>query len=138
MYNRVLELSTQLGNSVCELYERQIIVCHSNLKLGIFTTSAVDNIDQNPSSTTAQGSFHGKGISIFQHPHIDCAGCNRDIHTIESSASTETGLKQLPSVYRWVPPVGVTNKQQNIPACSDSLTRVSCKNIPASIRSEYM
>jgi hypothetical protein len=43
-YSRVLELSTQLGNSVCARYEEQNIVCPSSLRHGVFTTGAVDNI----------------------------------------------------------------------------------------------
>ena len=41
------------------------VVCPLQLRRGVFTTSAVDNIDHNPSSTSAQGSLHGTGISIF-------------------------------------------------------------------------
>ncbi|CAB4025239.1 hypothetical protein ROHU_037104 [Paramuricea clavata] len=37
------------------------------LKEEVFTTAAVDNIDHDPSSTTATKSFHGTSISIFQH-----------------------------------------------------------------------
>ena len=37
-------------------------------KKTLFTTSAYDNIDHNPSSITAKESFHGTGISVFQHP----------------------------------------------------------------------
>ena len=44
------------------------IVYHPHLKGQLFTTAAVDNIHYNPSSTTASGSFHGTGISLFQHP----------------------------------------------------------------------
>ncbi|KAG7162819.1 hypothetical protein Hamer_G031227, partial [Homarus americanus] len=32
---------------------------------------AVDNLDQNPFSNTATDSFHGTGISLFQHPDFD-------------------------------------------------------------------
>ena len=32
----------------------------------IFTVSAIDNLDYNPSSSTAKDSFHGTGILIFQ------------------------------------------------------------------------
>ena len=30
-------------------------------------TSAADNIDHEPSSTTSEDSFHGTGISLFQY-----------------------------------------------------------------------
>ena len=34
---------------------------------GLFTTAAIDNIDNTPASTTATDAFHGTSISIFQH-----------------------------------------------------------------------
>ena len=43
-------------------------ICPLNLKQKLYTTAAVDNIDHNPTSTTSQKSFHGTGVSIFQHP----------------------------------------------------------------------
>ncbi|KAK3730385.1 hypothetical protein QZH41_004674 [Actinostola sp. cb2023] len=67
-YDRVLAISTDLGNEVCRRYKDEGAVCPSNLRLDLFTTAAVDNIDHNPSSTTAHDSFHGTGISLFQHP----------------------------------------------------------------------
>lgn len=66
-YDRVLSISSELGNAVCSLYHREQVVCPPNLRTGLFTTSAFDNIDHNPSSTTARDSFHGTGISMFQH-----------------------------------------------------------------------
>ncbi|KAK3753825.1 hypothetical protein QZH41_005373 [Actinostola sp. cb2023] len=62
-YDRVLAISTALGNELCRRYEEDNVVCPPNLRLGVFTTSAVDNIDHNPTSTTARDSFHGTGIS---------------------------------------------------------------------------
>lgn len=67
-YDRVLEISTQLGESVLSQFLEDGVVCPAVLQKGIFTTSAVDNIDDNPTATTATSSFHGTGISIFQHP----------------------------------------------------------------------
>ncbi|CAH3023090.1 unnamed protein product [Porites evermanni] len=64
-YDRVLELSTDFGNSVCARFESEGVVCPPKLNKGVFTTAAMDNIDHNPSSTTAQGAFHGTGISLF-------------------------------------------------------------------------
>ena len=63
-YDRVLEISTAMGNRVCEQYHRDAAVCPPNLRQCLFTTAAVDNIDHNPSSTTATSSFHGTGISL--------------------------------------------------------------------------
>jgi hypothetical protein len=64
----VLEISTQLGESVLSQLMEDGVVCPVILQKGLFTTSAVDNIDHNPSATTATISCHGNGISVFQHP----------------------------------------------------------------------
>ena len=47
------------------------IVRPKSLKDGLFTSAAIDNIDRNPSSTTANSAFHGTPISIFRHPKED-------------------------------------------------------------------
>ena len=54
-YRRVLEISTAVGNSVCQQFHKQGVVSPPNLQSGHFTTAAVVNIDHNPSSTTAKG-----------------------------------------------------------------------------------
>ena len=64
-FGRVLRLSTDLCNAVCERYEENGTVCPPNLRGQVFTTA--DNIDVNPSFTTTTGSFHGTGISLIQH-----------------------------------------------------------------------
>ena len=67
-YDRVLRLSAEMGNSVCQRFHMEQVVCPPTLKGNVFTTAAVDNIDHNPSATTAKDSFHGTGISLLQHP----------------------------------------------------------------------
>ena len=69
-YDRVLRLSAQMGNSVCELFQRENVVCPPSLRGKVFITAAVDNIDHNPGSTTSKESFHGTGVSLFQHPTL--------------------------------------------------------------------
>ena len=65
-YNCVSELENCLVSSVCTRFEQDGVVCPSQLRKDLFTVGAFDNIDHNLSSTTAQGSFHGTRISIFQ------------------------------------------------------------------------
>lgn len=67
-YNRVLEIETAITNKICELYAEDNRICPPNLNLNVLTTSAIDNIDHNPSSNGAAYSFHGTGISLIQHP----------------------------------------------------------------------
>ena len=52
-YDRVMSISTNLGNGVCRRFEEEKVVCPTNLRKGLFTIAAIDNIDHNPSSTTA-------------------------------------------------------------------------------------
>ena len=53
-HDHVLDISTELGNLICNRYEVEKV--------------AIDNIDHNPSSTSAHDSLHGTGISLVQHP----------------------------------------------------------------------
>ena len=61
-YDHVLQLSTQMGKSVCQQFHREQVVCPPTMCGEVFTTAAIENIDHNPSSTTAKESFHGTGI----------------------------------------------------------------------------
>ena len=67
-YDRVLQLENQLATAVCLHTQKEGVVCPPQLRPGLFTVGTVDNLDHNPSSTTATGSFHGTGISLFQSP----------------------------------------------------------------------
>ena len=67
-YDRVFSISADRGNDVSELYNSEGVVCPRELRHGVFTTAAYDNIDRNPSSNTALGALHETAISLFQHP----------------------------------------------------------------------
>ncbi|VDI63255.1 Hypothetical predicted protein [Mytilus galloprovincialis] len=57
-----------LGNSICEAFDNENVVVTPTLRSDVFTTAAMDNIDHNPSSTTADKSLHDTAISLFQQP----------------------------------------------------------------------
>ena len=69
-YDRVLHLSAEMGNSMCQRFHMKQVVCPPIMRGTVFTTAAVDNINHNPSATTAKDSFHGTGISLVQHPTL--------------------------------------------------------------------
>ena len=73
-YDHVLSISTILGNNLCRQFEIEKNVCPPTLRKKLFTNAAIDNLDHNTSSTTAEDSFHGTGISIFQHPRCEASG----------------------------------------------------------------
>lgn len=61
-----------------------------------------DNIDNNPSSTTAKDSFQGTGISIFQHPDNDRSRQDRQPFYVTSSPKCL--LPSLQVTYTSIPP----------------------------------
>ena len=97
-----------------------------SLKPGIFTSAAVDNLDHNLSSATAQSSFHGTTISIFQHPAIPT---NRNIFKLEASTSRSEKMN-LPDIYIDIKPTrsvkpeppNVLTNQAHLPSTESMLS----------------
>ena len=114
-YDRVMEISTSMSNRVCEQYHQEQVVCPPNLRQGLFTTAAIDNIDHNPSSTTATHSFHGTGISLFQHPTSQKPGTDRREHRVLEGTGTSKKLCDLPDCYTIVRPLPVMRKDVPLP-----------------------
>ena len=74
-----------VATAVCKQFEDEGVVCPAKLRKDLFVVGALDNLDYNPSSTTAQDSFHGTGISVFQFPTINNSGICRDPVVIKPS-----------------------------------------------------
>lgn len=100
---------------MCEQYHRDAVVCPPNLLQGLLTTAAVDNIDHNTSSTTATGSFHGTGISLFQHPNKHSGGVDRREYHILARERTSKKIIGLPQSYANVIAVELSTKQPPVP-----------------------
>ena len=77
-------------------------MCPPKLCIGLFTTGVVDNVDHDPSSTTAKDSFHGTRVSLVQHPSHKNGGIDRDIPMISQGGSSTKSVIQLPSAYTMV------------------------------------
>ena len=121
-YDRVLKLSTDLANAVCKQYDDDGIVCPPGLRKNVFTSSAVDNIDHNPSSTTtlARDSFHGTAISLTNHLSDDCPGVDRTSIHIATSTRSKT-VTNMPSSYTLVSPASLHNKHPAVPLIPNSV-----------------
>ena len=65
------QISAQLGDAALRQFEEDGVVCPFVLRKGLFTTSAMDNIDHNP---TANISSHGTNIYVSKHPTSDLEG----------------------------------------------------------------
>jgi len=110
-YDRVMQISADLGNSICSQFEEEGVVCPSKLKRSLFTTANGDNIDHNPRAHTAKDSFHGTAVSLPQHPSTDGDGIARDrVVTCPDSPKKKT-LSDLPETYTDVQPVAVQVKK---------------------------
>lgn len=114
-YDRVLSISTDLGNKLCHHYEVEKAVCPPNLRSSLFTTAAADNIDHNPSSTSAHDSFHGTGISLFQHQSSDSRGVQRVVLAENHDVSRKRTLSKLPESYTTVPPLALGKRDVPVP-----------------------
>ncbi len=126
-YDRVLRLSAEMGNSVCQRFYMEQVVCLPTLQSNVHTSAAVDNIDHNPSSTTADDSLHGTALSLMQHPSCTGEGVDRGVVIIGGNAISRT-ITPLPHFYTDVPPV-TSVKQITIPATSViSLKKTTSRN----------
>ena len=78
--------------------------------------AAVDNIDHNPSSTTAKDSFHGTGISLFQQPTVENPGTDRGL-PILNDYTNGMSIAPLPESYTTINPVIDIKKDPPLPTC---------------------
>ena len=94
---------------------------HSSvLRKGLLTTVAMDNIDHNPSSTTAKSSFHGTSISIIQHPINNNFGEHHEMLHIAERQNT----KKVPPL-----PESCTNVRPAYFTASSALLPPKCQNL---------
>ena len=117
-YDRVLEICDAIGESVVLRYIENGVVCPLKMKGGVFTTSAVDNIDHNPTATTSKSSFHGTSISLFQHEHS--TGIPQ-----EKLVLSDTKQRKIPLL-----PDSFTNIQ---PASRNKEMRISDTSVPVAL-----
>ena len=111
-YDRVLQLTNKTANTLCSQYRGDGVVCPPTLKPGCFTVAAVDNVDHNLSSNTAQSSFHGTAISLTQFD-----GRN-DINVCTSYSATASDLASdivLPISYTEIEPCILPSKDPTVP-----------------------
>lgn len=102
-YPRVLDIERALAAKVCEKYVQDGCVCPPSLSEGVFTTAAIDNIDHNPTSCSANYSFHGTGISLIQHFNNQHNVDSNQTIVLEKSDFSNKRKPSLPDSYYNVP-----------------------------------
>ena len=121
-YDRVLQIQSNISNKICKHYEEEKVVCSPNLRRDLFTISAVDHIDHNPTSETAKDSFHGTAVSLMQHQTKTFSGIDRNWDIAESTPSSTRTINVLPSTYTTIPPAAIKTKQFNVPPFEGPVT----------------
>lgn len=107
-YDRVLEVSAQLGEATVNKYVEEGVVCPPVLRKGLFTTAVMDNIDHNPTATTATTSFHGTSISVFQHPSKE--NCGQERQQLKFGPEKVRSVPELPDAFTNISPASFATK----------------------------
>ena len=111
-YDRVMQIEEWLATAVCERFEDDGVVAPTILRKGLFTVGALDNLDHNPTATTATTYFYGTGISTFQFPSTREPGVIREpVTLLPARAHTHS----LPDHYAYVPAVSLKSTGVQVP-----------------------
>ena len=123
-YDRVMNISMDMATAAASQYQSDGVVCPLILRNGIFTTAAVDNIDHNPSSNTAQDAFHCTGISLFQNREEEFNGVQREraiLPCLQPGISNKK-IPQLSESYTNLTSVTARKKDPAVPMTTGRLT----------------
>ena len=67
-YDRVLQVTKGIGDNLVRQFKTHGIFAPGELKRGVFTMVAKDNVDHNATSNTATKYFHGTSMTVMQTP----------------------------------------------------------------------
>ena len=112
-YPRTLRISNELAKSICQRYKQEGIVCPPNLPKGVFTTSAIDNLDHDPTSNFSDWSFHGTAISLTCHNSDEY---QPDNSTLIPTSADSSKTFNLPEEFTFVSPFHLKNKSPVVPS----------------------
>jgi len=115
-YDRVIELENQLACAISEHFEEDGAVCPVNLRKGLFTVCAIDNLDHNQSAIASKAFFHGTGISVFQIPTEENHGEERPSIRIPYNSPES----RLSATYTNVPTIAFSKNGVEVNICNDS------------------
>ena len=114
-YNRVLNISNELGNMVCQHYRMERVLCLPALNGGYFTNGAVHNVDYDPSCTSAHDSFHGTRKSLCQHPDSNVSEVPWVIFAMPDDMDTKEAIACLPETYTNISPATLMRQDPPVP-----------------------
>ena len=100
-------ISVSLGNALLSTNEKEGVMVPMNLKLGLFTTTSLDNIGVQIKSSLSTTCLHGIEASLDQHPNYQNQGKRKE--QVEIQIEKEL-LHTLPDCYSDVPPFHLPNE----------------------------
>ena len=116
--HRVSQLSISMGNTLIKANERDGMVLPMSLKLGVFSTASVDNIDIEIQSSLSTTFLHGTAASINQHPTEHNQGQPREKIMLNQNVLK---LKRRPDWYTEIKPLYLPN-DVSISHCTKPIT----------------
>ena len=99
-------ISVSLGNTLVLTNEEVGVMVSMNLKLGLFTTASLDNINVQIKSSLSTTCLHGTAASLNQYPSHQNQGKRREQVEIQIG---KVLLHTLPDWYSDVPPFHLPN-----------------------------
>ena len=97
-YLRVLEITKDIGIKTLNKYEINDCFVPDNIKNGIFTVVAKDNINLNARCTIVKSHFHGISMSVLQFPSYFNPGQSQEYNIVKECDFVSTGSKKIPSL----------------------------------------
>ena len=119
-YDRVMEVKLQVANAVCKRHAEDGVVLPTNIRLSVFTTHDVDNLDSNKTGNLSRGDFHGTCITATNHLSKDNCGVRRPAITLDHTTNSKPKLSDR---YATVPPVEMKNDDVFVPRRGDGKVR---------------
>ena len=113
-YSRMSQVSCQLANAAITFWEKEGVVVPPHASKNVFTTGGMDNIDYNPTSTTAKTVLHGTGISIIQHHSLPYSATPLRENLLNESLMNNSNVLPLPAFYSTMEDVTLTNAELSL------------------------
>ena len=101
-YDRVLEVTKDIGDSLITQFKMHGMFLPGNLRSGLFTILAKDNVDSNATSSTATRHYHGTSITIMQYPTAGntCVDVYKPLPAFDDAAPTKSKkVEAIPDEY---------------------------------------
>ena len=104
---RLSNISVGLGNALLSTNEKEAVMVPMSLKLGLFTTASLDNIDVQIKSSLSTTCLHGTAASLNQNPNHQNQDKRREQVKIQIE---KVPLRTRPDWYSDVPPFHLPNE----------------------------